>query len=83
VQAPREVVSLGTTPTALLIGETPPTPFALLPALTAPQPFAPAAELVPAPSKESSLTPQLQAPDSRSNGQVYGGYVRWENTVNC
>jgi len=54
-----------------------------LPALTAPEPFALAAEPVPAPSKESSLTHRLQTPDSRSDGQVYGGYVRRENTANC
>ncbi|MEG4520603.1 MULTISPECIES: hypothetical protein [unclassified Microcoleus] len=66
MQAPTEVVSLGTTPTASLITETPPTPFALLPVLTAPQPEASAAEPVPAPSKESSLTHRLQAPDKEA-----------------
>jgi hypothetical protein len=47
-----------------------------LPVLTPPGPRASAAEPALPPSKESSLTHRLQAPDSRSNGQVYGGYVR-------
>lgn len=71
-----EVVSPAPAPTASLIRETRSTPEAPLPVLTPPQPFASAAEPVPAPSKESSLMSKLQAPDSRSNGQVYGGYVR-------
>ncbi|MEG5040378.1 MULTISPECIES: hypothetical protein [unclassified Microcoleus] len=62
MQAPTEVVSLGTTPTESLITETPPILEAALPALTAPQPKASAAEPVPAPSQESSLTHRLQAP---------------------
>ncbi|MEG4112549.1 MULTISPECIES: hypothetical protein [unclassified Microcoleus] len=66
MQAPKEVVSLGTTPTASLITETPPILEAALPALTAPQPKASAAEPVPAASQESSLTHRLQAPDKEA-----------------
>jgi len=58
-----EVASSAPTSTASLKPETPPTPFALLPVLTPRQPEASAAESVPAPSKESSLTHRLQAPD--------------------
>jgi hypothetical protein len=65
-----EAASLAPIPTATLITETPPTPEAALPVLTPPQPFALAAGPVPAPSKENSLTHRLQAPDSRSDGQV-------------
>lgn len=58
-----EVTSPAPTPTASLIGETPPTPETPLPVLTPQQPEASAAEPVPAPSKKSSLTHRLQAPD--------------------
>ena len=64
-----ELASPAPTPAATLIMQTLPTPEAALPVLTPPQPFAPAAEPVPAPSKENSLTHRLQARDSRSNGQ--------------
>jgi len=77
-----EAASLAPTPAATLITEKPPTPFAALSALTAPGPFASAAEIVPAPSKESSLIHRLQAHDSRGDSQVYGGCVRRENTAN-
>ena len=61
--APEEVASLAPTPTASLKPETLPTPEAALPVLTPSQPEASASEPVPAPSKESSLTYRLQAPD--------------------
>jgi len=61
--APEEVASLAPTPTASLKAETPPTTEAALPVLTPSQPEASASEPVPAPSKESSLTHRLQAPD--------------------
>jgi hypothetical protein len=64
------------TPTASLIRETPPTPLAARPALTPPRAETPAAEPVPVPSQESSLTHRFQAPDPRSNGQVCGGCLR-------
>jgi hypothetical protein len=59
-----EVVSPAPTPTASLITETPPTPKSALPVPTKPESEASPAEPVPAPSKETSLTHRLPAPDS-------------------
>jgi len=61
-----QAASPAPTPAASLIRETSPTSEAALPVLTPPQPFASAAEPVPAPSKESSLTQRLQAPDKEA-----------------
>ena len=64
-----EVVSPAPTPTPSQTAETPPTPptpEAALPIATPPQPEASALEPVPAPSKESSLTHRLQAPDKEA-----------------
>ena len=64
-----EVVSPAPTPTPSQTAETPPTPptpEAALPIATPPQPEASAPEPVPAPSKESSLTHRLQAPDKEA-----------------
>jgi len=58
-----EAASPAPTPTASLKPETPPTPEAALPVLTPSQPEGSAPEPVLAPSKESSLTHRLQAPD--------------------
>jgi hypothetical protein len=58
-----EAASPAPTPTASLKPETLPTPEAALPVLTPSQPEASASEPVPAPSKESSLTYRLQAPN--------------------
>jgi hypothetical protein len=66
---PPEIASPAATPAASL------TPEAALPA-TPPQPEVSAPESLPIQSKESSLMSKLQAPDSRSDGQVYRGYVR-------
>ncbi len=54
---------------------TPSTPFALLPTATPSKPFVSAPDPVPIQSKEPSFMSKQQAPDSRSDGQVYGGYV--------
>jgi len=54
------------TPTPSQTAETPPTPEAALPIATPPQPEASAPEPVPAPSKESSLTHRLQAPNKEA-----------------
>jgi len=78
-----EAASLAPTPTATLITEKPPIPEDALPVLTPAQPESSAAEPVPAPSKENSLTHRLQARDSRSDSQVYCGYVRRESTAPC
>jgi len=64
-----EIVSPAPTPTPSQTAETPPTPptpEAALPIATPPQPEASAPEPVPAPSKESSLTHRLQAPDQEA-----------------
>ena len=69
MQAPTEVVSLGTTPAASLIGETPPTQptqETALPTATPPQPEAFAPDPVPIESKEPSLISKLQAPDKEA-----------------
>jgi hypothetical protein len=47
-----------------------------LPTAKPPQPFASTPEPVPIQSKMPSLMSKLQAPDSRSDGQIYCGYVR-------
>jgi hypothetical protein len=54
---------------------TPPPPEAALPTVTPPQPPVSAPEPVSIQSKEPSFMSKQQAPDSRSDGQVYGGYV--------
>ncbi|MEG4286299.1 hypothetical protein QUB68_24525 [Microcoleus sp. A006_D1] len=64
-----EVVSPAPTPTASSIGETPPTPEASAASAAPAAPeasAASAAEPVPVPSKESSLTHRLQAPDKEA-----------------
>ncbi|MBD2012389.1 hypothetical protein NDI40_26545 [Microcoleus vaginatus ZQ-A3] len=69
VQAPPEVVSLATTPTASLIGETPPTQQpqeTALPTATPPQPEVFAPDPVPIQSKEPSLMSKLQAPNKEA-----------------